>query len=128
MKKTARLLLIASFLMTFAALPAWASGTSYPAASAPAVQQDPLLVTESLKGQVLEIRADQNAVKILDPKTEEISWIQIGDDTRLRAQNRKAFDGRKKIDFADLQVGQVLRIQHRPHTGEVLRIKVLRKS
>ncbi|MEM1176872.1 MAG: hypothetical protein AAGM22_00890 [Acidobacteriota bacterium] len=127
MKTTARILLIASFLMAFAATSVWASGTSYPAAAAP-VEQDPLLVTKSMKCRVLEIRADQNAVKIQDPKTEEISWIQIGEQTRLRAQNRKAFDGRKKIDFADLQVGQLLRIQHRPNTGEVLRVKVLRES
>ena len=123
-----RPLLIAVLFVAFlASAPAlMASGTSYPQAATP--QQDPLLVTKSLKVRVLEVRADQNAIRILDPKTEKEGWLQIDEDTNLRAQDRKAFDGRRKLEFADLQAGQTLRIQHRPQTGEVLKIKVLREK
>lgn len=105
---------------------AFASGTSYPAA-ATAPTADPMLVTQTLKGRVLEV-APSGALKIQNPKTEEVGWIRLSEDTQLRAQDKKAFDGRKKLDPSDIQVGHLLRITHRPHDGAILKVKVLRQS
>ena len=127
MKRTTLTLSFVSLLLGFGAGAALASGSSYPAA-ATAPAEDPMLVTESMKCRVVEIRAEENALKIQDPKTEKTSWITLDEDTRLLAQDKKAFDGRKKLEFADLENGQLLRIQHRPNTGQVLKIKVLRES
>ena len=119
------------FLIVFIALwigsaSVFASGTSYPAA-ATVPNADPMTVTKTMKCRVLEV-APSGALKIQDPKTEDISWIRLSEDTKLRAQDKKAFDGRKKLEANDLQVGQMLRITHRPHDGAILRIKVLRQS
>ena len=106
--------------------PIWASGSSYPAASvAPA--EDPMLVTKSTKVRILEVAAD-GAVKIQNPKTEETSWIRLTEQTEVRAKDKKAFDGRKKLELSDLKAGQLLRVTHRPHDGAVLKIKVLRQT
>lgn len=117
------------FVLTLAFLacgPVWASGTAYhPAATPPTV--DPMLVTKSMKCRILEV-GNEGALKIQDPKTEEVSWIRLNPETQLRAKDKKAFDGRKKLAPADLQKGQLLRITHRPYDGAVLKIKVLRQS
>lgn len=102
----------------------WASGTSYP--SAATTSNDPLLVTKSLKVRLVEVGPEQS-FKIVDTDSEIETWIQVSEDTNLRAQDRKAFDGRRKLELSDLQVGQMLRINYRPATGEILRIKVLRE-
>lgn len=109
-----------------AVAPVLASGTSYPAA-ATAPSADPMLVTKSLKVNLVEV-AEDGALKILNPKTEEVFWIRLGEETELRAKDKKAFDGRKRIDASDLKAGQQLRITHRPHDGAILRVKVLRAS
>ena len=104
----------------------WASGTSYPSA-ATAPTEDPMLVTKTLKCLLLEVN-DQGALKIQNTKTEEVGWIRLGEDTELRAKNKKAFDGRKQLDVSDLKAGQWLRVTHRPHDGAILKIKVLKDS
>lgn len=126
MKKTASIVLTLALALSVS--PLWASGSSAPP-TVGAVQPsaNPLLVTETMKCRVTEL-ADRGQVKIQDPKTQEESWIQVTEDTKLVAQDKKAFDGRRKLDTADLEVGQLLRITHRPHTGEVVKVKVLRDA
>lgn len=121
-----KIVLIAVTVLIATTGAAFASGTSYPSA-ATVGEQDPMLVTKSMKCLVLDI-APSGELKIQDPKSEEVSWIRLSDDTKLRAQDKKAFNGRKKLEPSDLQVGQMLRITHRPHDGAVLKIKVLRQS
>ena len=123
MKRLSFLLIVALMLGTGAV---YGSGTSYPAA-ATAPSPDPMTVTKTIKCLVLEV-GPTGALKIQNPKTEEVSWIRLSDDTKLRAQDKKAFDGRKKLEANDLQAGQMLRITHRPHDGAILKIKVLRQS
>lgn len=124
MKKA--ILLVAVLCIALSGSTLWASGSSYPTATTAPVT-DPTQVTETMKCEVIAI-AEGGKVKIKDPKTQEESWIVIHEDTKLVAKNKKAFDGRKKLDPTDVAVGQLLRITHRPHTGEVVRIKVLDKA
>lgn len=125
MKTLGRLALILALSMTASA--AWASGSTAPAYATPETAPDPLLVTQTMKCEVLEI-ADRGQVKIRDPKTQEVSWILVTEDTKVTAQDKKAFDGRRKLERTDLAEGQTLRITHRPNTGEVVKIKVLRDA
>lgn len=108
----------------FAPLVALASGTSYPAAATTGAE--PLLVTKSMKCRLVEI-GPEASFKIVDPDSELETWIRLSDEVDLRAQDRKAFDGRRKLDLSDLAVGQMLRINYRPETGEILKVKVLRQ-
>lgn len=114
-----------ALVLSLSASTLWASGSTAPAYATPETAPDPLLVTQTMKCEVLEI-AERGQVKIRDPKTQEVSWIQVTEDTKVLAQDKKAFDGRKKLERTDLAEGQMLRITHRPNTGEVVKIKVLR--
>lgn len=126
MKKTACIALTLALSLSGSAL--FASGSSAPpTASVPQASVNPLLVTETMKCRVTEV-AERGQVKIKDPKTSEESWIQVTEDTKLVAQDKKAFDGRRKLVHTDLEVGQLLRITHRPNTGEVVKVKVLRDA
>ena len=124
MKKTLLLAVLALFWLSGSALLASGSSVATPSA---VHTVDPHLVTETMKCRVTAL-AEAGKVQIQDPKTEEKSWIQITEDTRITAKKKKAFDGRKKLDPQDIEVGQMLRITHRPHTGEIVRIKVLAKA
>lgn len=125
MKKTSFILLTLTLWLGASAL--MASGSSAPSIATPSTAPDPLLVTETMKCRVTQI-ADRGQIKIQDPKTQEESWILVTEDTKLLAQDKKAFDGRRKLEHTDLAVGQTLRITHRPNTGEVVKIKVLRDA
>lgn len=116
-----------ALVLSLCASTVWASGSTAPAYATPETAPNPLLVTETMKCEVLEI-AERGQVKIRDPKTQEVSWILVTEDTKLLAQDKKAFDGRRKLEHTDLAEGQVLRITHRPNTGEVVKIKVLRDA
>jgi len=123
MKKALLLVLALTFLLSTQAL---ASGSSGAPASA-SVPQDPLTVTETMKCIVTAVRQD-GTVMVRDRKGEPEHPLRLTAKTRLSAQDKQAFDGRKKLDLADLAIGQSLRVTLRPATGEVTRIKVLKES
>ena len=118
------IVVIALAVALLAPVTALASGTSYP--SAATASSEPLLVTKSLKCRLVEI-GPEASFKIVDPDSELETWIRLSEETNLRAQDRKAFDGRRKLELSDLAVGQMLRINYRPETGEILKVKVLRE-
>ncbi|MEM1206656.1 MAG: hypothetical protein AAGN66_25700 [Acidobacteriota bacterium] len=117
--------LLTALVVCFLGSSALLASATYPRASyAPT---DPALVTQTTKVRLTEI-AEQGRLRVVDPKTEEVGWIQIGEDTEMRAQKKKDFDGRRKLELADLAVGQMLRITHMPETGQIVRIQVLKKK
>ncbi len=123
MKKTT-LLILALFLLT--AAQAMASG-SVGVPRGAEVATDPLTVTETMKCIVTAIREDGTV--IVRDKGEEIEHpLRYDEKTKVTAKSKKEFDGRKQLEIADLKVGHELRVTHRPATGEVLKIKVLKSS
>ncbi len=61
-----------------------------------------------------------------DRKTGEAHPRAVSYKTKLTAQNKKAFDGRKELKASDLAVGHELKVVMRQVNGEVLRVKVLK--
>lgn len=91
------------------------------------VETDPLTVTETMKCRITAIEAD-GTILVQDEGSEEAHPLAYSQKTRITAQRKKDFDGRRKLELSDLVVGQDLKVTHRPATGEVLQVKVLKKS
>jgi len=77
-----------------------------------------------LKCTITEIRPDQ-VLRILDEETEQVHLLEFTPSIPLKARNKKDFDGRKKLEFEDLAVGQRIKITYKLATNEILKIQVL---
>ncbi len=118
------LLALASFLVcSTLALASGSSGGSGRPPAASAV--DPYQVTETMKCTVTEIK-ENGMIMVKDSKTGKVHPLAISHKTKLTAQDKKAFGGRKEIEAADLAVGHELKVVNRQVNGEVLKVKVLK--
>lgn len=117
-------LALATMLATTAAPVAQASGTSR--ATVPATASEPIAVTESAKYTIVEVEGDLLALR--DEKTKEESWVRLGEGTAIRAKNKKAFDGRKKLTLSDLAAGQLVKVTRYTENGSIARVRVLETS
>lgn len=81
-------------------------------------------VVGHVKCTITEIRPGQ-VLRILDDETEQVHLLEFTPSIPLQAKNKKAFDGRKKLAFEDLAVGQRIKITYKLATNEILKIKVL---
>ncbi len=124
MKKAIFFVLALSLLLSTQVMASGSSGGSSGAPSASS--QDPLTITETLKCVVTAVKGN-GIIMVRDKEGEPEHAVVIRKDTKLTAQDKKAF-GRKKLDFADLKVGQKLKVSHRPATGQVMSVKVLKAS
>ena len=93
--------------------------TATPAEGRPAFQ-----AAKTMKCVVRQVAAP-DLIQLLDLKTGEETVFKFAKKVRLRARHKNAFDGRKKLTFADLAAGQEVKIAFRPHTGEIFSLKVL---
>ena len=89
--------------------------------------QYPTEVTRSVKLVVKEISGDGSVV-FLDIEREESVALQLSEDVELSALKKKDFGGRKKLELADLKVGQIVKLRYRTSDGAVLSIKVIGQS
>ncbi len=83
-------------------------------------------MTETVKCVVVDV-LDDGRIVVRDKETEEPFWLGYNEKTRFTAQDKKAF-GKKKLQAADLAVGHELKVTLRPTTGEVTKVRVLKKS
>ena len=125
MKKAIFLVLASSLVFSTLALASGSSGSSGVPSGGTSV--DPYKVTEMMKCVITEIKAD-GTVMVRDNKTEKVHPLALKYNTKLSAQDKKAFDGRKELQVSDLAVGQRLKVVTRQVNGEVLRVKVLKSS
>ena len=88
---------------------------------------DPYKVTEMMKCIITEIKAD-GTIMVRDSKTEEVHPLALKYDTKLTAQDKKAFDGRKKLGFADLRAGQTVKVTFYVADGAIRTITVLERA
>lgn len=123
MKKTI-ILALASFLVfsTMALASGSSGGGGVPSGGS---SIDPYNVTEMMKCTVTEIKSD-GTILVKDKKTGEVHPLAVNYKTKLSAQNKKAFGGRKELKASDLAVGHQLKVVTRQVNGEVLRVKVLK--
>jgi hypothetical protein len=89
--------------------------------------QYPTDVTRSVKLVIKEINHDGSVV-LLDIEREESVGLQLTDEVELSALKKKDFGGRKKLEIADLKVGQIVKVRYRTSDGQVLSIKVIGRS
>lgn len=81
-------------------------------------------VVGHLKCTITEVRPGQ-VLRILDEKTERVHLVEFTPSIPLQAKNKASFDGRKKLTFEDLAVGQRIKLTYKIATNEILKIKVL---
>ncbi len=81
-------------------------------------------VTRAIKMTISEIGPD-NALTLVDSKTEQVFEIVLDDAVKLRAKSKKLFDGRKNLVAADLAEGQTVRVVIRADSGRILQMTVL---
>ena len=84
-------------------------------------------VVGHLKCTITEIRPGQ-VLRILDDETEQVHLLEFTPSIPLQAKNKRAFDGRKKLAFEDLAVGQRIKITYKLATNEILKIKVVEQT
>ena len=84
-------------------------------------------VTETVRVVVSEIRPDGQII-VRDLKKETAMLLPYDKKTRIYAQNKKEFDGRRKLAASDLKVGHQLKVTYRPGSGEIVKVKVLKST
>ncbi len=89
---------------------------------------DPTSVIASAKLKVRRVESEPNRLYLFDPQTEKTHVVVISEKTKLTARRKKDFDGRRKLDFADLASGQTLKISYRTDDGRITSIQVLEKA
>ncbi len=122
-------ILLAAFtllvLPTSAAFASGSSGAAIPVGAGGGEQ--PFAVTKSLKCTVLEVRAD-NLIKVRDDASGDVHLVQLSKRIPIKAQDKKQFDGRKKLQPDDLQAGHRILVTKRTDINAVVRIKVLKNQ
>ncbi|RMH19523.1 MAG: hypothetical protein D6696_10395 [Acidobacteria bacterium] len=69
-----------------------------------------------------------NTLQVIDKRTEEVHRIQLAGDVPIRARSKKDFDGRRKLTFADLAVGQRIKLTYRAADGKIVSLKVVKRA
>ncbi len=95
-------------------------------AARPDAGRDPATATIVVKATVVDVLEGRRLA--LQPEEDGAGRIevQLADDVRIRAQNKKEFNGRKKLVFDDFVVGQKLRITVLPAQERILSFVVLK--
>lgn len=83
----------------------------------------PTAVTASVDCVVLEVR-DERTLLVRDEQERE-HVVQIPEKAKIRARNRRDFDGQKKLQFEQLRPGHELQLTFLTESGAIVRVKVL---
>ncbi len=119
MRNAALALLIGSLLT----LTVWASG---PVTGSATAEERPFIVTERLKAEVVGVDGE-SALTLKDAEGRQFR-VALDESIRLVAQDKKRFDGRKKLRPEDLAAGQQVQVLYRVEPFQVLEIKVLKEK
>lgn len=74
---------------------------------------------------LIERIGEQRSVVLYDLDTEKRHGLRLTPKVDFSARYKKMFDGRRKIDFADLRPGHLVRLTFRAADGVILRVKVV---
>ena len=104
---------------------AFASGIEVPGAiREPFPEQDPMVVTQKLKCVVVNIEDDGTLLVEDDRGRHRIAYDA---DLKVFPQDKRQFDGRKKLSMDDIEVGHRIKVTVRPAAREIVSIQVLRE-
>jgi len=84
-------------------------------------------ITASLRCTVVDVRPD-NRIVLRDIESGAQKEITIAPTIKLRTRAKKDFGGRRKLTFADLNVGQTVKVTVQRHDGVITRIDVLKQT
>lgn len=83
-------------------------------------------VTRRVQGQLVEVGpAPSYALRILMDDQRELT-LSLEESVKLKAADKKAFEGRKKLTPDDLAAGQRVQVTFRAEPFKVLELKVLK--
>ena len=85
-------------------------------------------VTASVQFKVRRVETDPNRIYLFDERSEKVHVVVVSEKTRLTARRKKDFDGRRKLEFADLELGQTLKVVYRLDDGHITSIQVVEKA
>ncbi len=122
--KTILRLTVAVTLVAAMAGQSWASSRSN--AARPVEGRDPANATIVMKATVTEIGAGRLISILTEAEAARQVQVEVADNVRIRAQDKKEFEGRKKLVFEDLAVGQKLRVTVLPSQERILSLVVLK--
>ena len=89
--------------------------------------RDSAFATQVLKCLVTKVEPG-GIVHLLPEKAEVAVAVPIDEKVRIRAQNRKEFDGRRKLSVSDLRKGQRLRVSFMPQQERIVSLVVLKSQ
>ncbi|REJ73873.1 MAG: hypothetical protein DWQ36_10420 [Acidobacteria bacterium] len=115
-------LAVAGLVTIFAALPLHASVRAAKPSSGP----DPAVATVVVDAVIARITAEGTLVLRPEEEGAEPIELRLPEEVRIRAQRKKDFDGRRKLEFADLRVGQRLRLTVLPAENRLVGVTVLK--
>lgn len=85
----------------------------------------PTEVTRTMKVHLTEVIGD-GKFRVVDPEEEREHVLQLGETVEIKAQDKKMFDGRRKLALGDLRAGHTLKLTFLAEDGRLLRILVLK--
>lgn len=85
-------------------------------------QQQSFRATRSLTATVIALEAP-NRVIVRNKSGQKLAFV-VGDKTNVRGK-KKLFDGRNKLAYGDLAVGQTVKMSYLPTNGELTYVKVV---
>lgn len=86
---------------------------------------NPRLLVDFRKCEITEVRQADRTIIVWDAQDRATHQIQLSPKVKLRAVNKRQFDGRKKLVFEDLAEGQRVKVNFRKNDGTILKIDVL---
>lgn len=81
-------------------------------------------ITRFAKCTVREIIPPRRVI-LYEHESRKLVKMDLDETVELTARRKKDFDGRSQIQFADLEVGQVVKVNYRADSGLVLGVKVV---
>jgi len=75
--------------------------------------------------RITELREGRTIV-VVDERDRREHVLTLGEDLKIRAREKKAFDGRRKLTFEDLDVGHLVKVKYLKSDGGLVAIDVLK--
>ncbi|MDH3628552.1 MAG: hypothetical protein OEV00_08180 [Acidobacteriota bacterium] len=119
-----RTILVLWLLVTIVAMPLMASGPSSSSSSTNDPGFGSFSTVDSRRCDLLEIRAEERVLRVFDKVTRKEVLVVIDERTVIRAQKKSSFDGRRRLEFADLAIGQELIVTTDTQSGQVSAIRI----
>lgn len=83
-------------------------------------------VTEAVKCTVIEVLPER--MLVVEDEHGRRHALAIPEQAKIKAQSKKEFDGRKELEFGQLQPGHKLKVTFLAENGVIVRVQVLKQA